>query len=139
MPTNSETVVDQVQFAVKFITGEKKLPTESEMMADMREQNQIHWNKGFSRRKTHNLYPEREYYKQLTDTAEIENFPDVILSLTDENARLLREEPTEFRKYKYTVIDDKTFKRETCEDGNQSFDYFAGEGYTVVVNKYDLL
>lgn len=38
----------QVRFAMKFLTGEKKLPTKAEMLNDMNERMQKHWNKGVS-------------------------------------------------------------------------------------------
>lgn len=38
----------QVRFAMKFLSGEKTLPTKTEMLNDMNEQMQKHWAKGVS-------------------------------------------------------------------------------------------
>lgn len=40
----------QVRFAMKFLSGEKKLPSRAEMLNDMNVQMQKHWNKGVSKK-----------------------------------------------------------------------------------------
>lgn len=102
---------------MKFLSGEKKLPPKSEMLSDMHEQLRIHWNKGYRKHYTHYLGPEqKEYYKQLSETAEIENIPDVLAAMHFDSRASMARAPAEFRKYKYIIVDDKTFIKEKYED-----------------------
>lgn len=102
---------------MKFLSGEKKLPSKSEMLSDMHEKLQIHWNKGYRKHYTHYLGPEqKDYFKQLSETADIDNIPDVIAAMHFDSRATLVREPAEFRKYKYIIIDDKTFIKEKYEN-----------------------
>lgn len=102
---------------MKFISGDKRLPSKSEMLKDSRADTQIHWNKGYPKRKTHYLGQEqREYFNQLSELAEIKNLPLVFTAMHYDASSGLRDNPTQFRKYKYTIIDEKTFKKEKYED-----------------------
>lgn len=113
---NSKFLI-KVRFALKFISGAKKLPSKSEMLLDMRAQTQIHWDKGYPKKKTHFLGPEqREYCKQLSETAEIDNIPDVLLAIFNDHYASAKKNPTvNFRKCKYIVIDEKHFEKVNCE------------------------
>lgn len=103
----------QVRFALKYITGAKKFLSKIEMLTDMRAQVQIHWNKGYRKHQTHILAKEQqEYFDQLAQTADIEALPPVLAAIHFNNGAALRNDPDGFRKYKYTIIDDKTFKKE---------------------------
>lgn len=108
----------KARFALKFISGAKKLPSKSEMLADIRAQTYIQWNKGYSRRFTHFLGPEQnEYFEQLSKTAEIENLPLVLANMhEDSRAEMFTQKLAEFRNFRYTVIDDKTFYKEKYEN-----------------------
>lgn len=87
------------------------------MMSDMRAQTQIHWNKGYGKRYTHYLGPEqRDYYKQLSEVAEIASVPDVLCAMHFDSRATMARNPSEFRKYKYIIIDDKTFTKEKYEE-----------------------
>lgn len=87
------------------------------MLKDMRVQTQIHWNKGYRKQYTHYLGPEqKEYYKQLSETADIENIPDVLCAMHFDSAGMMEHAPAEFRKYKYIIVDGKTFTKEKCEE-----------------------
>lgn len=102
---------------MKFLSGDKKLPTKTEMLNDMNEQMQKHWNKGYRKHYSHYLGPEQnEYFKQLSDTAEIENIPTVFSAMHFDSRTTMSRAPSQFRKYKYTVIDDNTFTKEKEED-----------------------
>lgn len=81
----------------------------------MREQYQIIWNKGLPKRRTHRLKSADEYFKQLADTGDIQGMLEVFLNVDIENYNTSLREPTEYRKYKYTLIDDKTFIKEKYE------------------------
>lgn len=107
----------KVRFAFQYISAAKKLPTKQDMLEDMHIQTQIHWNKGYPKRNTHLLGPEQaEYYKQLSETAGIENIPSVLPAMHNDSRQSMAEDSIEFRKYKYIVIDDKTFRKERIED-----------------------
>lgn len=87
------------------------------MESNFRVDTQIHWNKGFPKHKTHYLGAEqREYFNQLSDMAEIKNLPLVYSAMHYDASNGLRDQPTQFRKYRYTIIDDKTFTKEKYED-----------------------
>lgn len=106
-----------MRFALKFISGAKELPLKSDMLLDMRAQTQIHWDKGYPKKKTHFLGPEqRDYCKQLSETAEIENIPNVVLAIFNDHFENVKKNPTaNFRKFRYTVIDENTFHKSICE------------------------
>lgn len=106
----------QVRFALKFLTGAKKLPSKVDMLQDMRAKTQIHWNKGYPKRNTHILGPEqKEYYDDLAETGGVANVQPVLSAMHYDSRTSLVSIPTEYRKYKYTIIDDKTFKKEKVE------------------------
>lgn len=106
-----------MRFALKFISGEKELPSKTNMMLDMRAQTQIQWNKGYPKHYTHYLGPEaKEYYKQLSETAEIENLPNVLAAVHFDTRAAMVVAPSQFRKYKYTIVDDNTFTKVKYED-----------------------
>lgn len=107
----------QVRFAMQYITGAKKLPSTSEMLTDMRAVTQIHWNKGYPKRNTHFLGPEqKEYFDDLAGTAGIVNLPPVLAAIHFDCRQSMMKMPAEFRKFKYTVVDEKTFKKEKVEE-----------------------
>lgn len=102
---------------MKFITGAKKLPSKGAMLSDMREKIQIHWAKGYRKHYTHFLGPEqREYFDQLATVADIENIPQVYVKMHFDTRATMMREPAHFRKYRYDIIDDKTFTKTRYED-----------------------
>lgn len=102
---------------MKFLTGEKKLPSKSEMYADMQIQLQKHWGKGYGKRYTHYLGVEqKEYFNDLAQTGEVEAIPEVMADMHFDSRATMKKAPSQFRKYKYTIIDDKTFTKEKEED-----------------------
>lgn len=85
-------------------------------MADMRMQTQIHWNKGYRKHRTHCLAIEqRDYYRQLSEAADIQNLPDVLSAIFLDHFVTVGKEPSDFRKYRYTILDEKTFSKEKSE------------------------
>ncbi|XP_055297698.1 senecionine N-oxygenase-like [Sitodiplosis mosellana] len=107
----------QVRFAMKFLTGEKQLPSKSDMLTDMQIQLQNHWGKGYGKRYTHYLGVEQnEYFKQLAETADVEPIPEVLPDMHFDSRESMKKGPSEFRKFKYIIIDDKTFTKEREED-----------------------
>lgn len=87
------------------------------MMADMRMQTQIHWNKGYRKHHSHCLaFEQGDYYRQLCETADIENLPDVLLAIWLDHSVTFGKEPSEYRKFRYTILDDKTFSKVKSEE-----------------------
>lgn len=102
---------------MKYITGAKRLPSKQEMLDDMHMQTKRHWNKGYRKRYTHYLGPEQaDYYQQLAETAGVENIPDVLPKMHFDSRQTMIREPSQFRKYKYIIVDEKTFRKERYED-----------------------
>lgn len=82
------------------------------MIQDMRAQTQIHWDKGYSKKKTHFLGPEQgDYCKQLSETAGIENIPNIVLSIFNNHVETFKKEPLKFRKYRYTISNGNKFDK----------------------------
>lgn len=102
----------QARFALKFISGAKELPPKETMLMDMRANTQIQWNKGYKKHQTHFLGPEqKEYYQQLAEVAEIENLPDVLAAMHFDSRQTMAKDPLNYRKYRYEMVDDKTFTK----------------------------
>lgn len=109
----------QVQFALKFVTGEKRLPTKQEMLEDAQTQSLILLNKGQPMHKLHVLHlPDVawDYLKQLWDTADLEQLPDVSYAIYKDSILTSATQSNEFRKYNYKIIDDKTFIKEIVKE-----------------------
>lgn len=107
----------KMRFVMKFLTGEKKLPSKSEMLEDMHIHLEKHHRNGYRKRLTHFLGPEqKEYFNQLTQMAEIENIPEVMSDMHFVARNTMLKEPEQYQNYKYTIIDDKTFIREKYDD-----------------------
>lgn len=105
-----------MRFAMKFISGQKKFPSKYEMFADMNEQMEKHWKKGYNKFKSHFLGPEQvEYFKQLSETADVQNVPKVIVDMEFDSGKTQKILPYSFRNYKYTITDDETFVKEKLE------------------------
>lgn len=103
----------QARFALKFISGARKLPPKEAMLADMRVNIQMHWNKGYRKHLTHYLGPEqKEYYQQLAETAGIEKLPDVFAAMHFNSRQTMAKDPINHRKYRYHITDDKTCTKE---------------------------
>lgn len=87
------------------------------MLRDQQVEAEALWNEGHPKHKTHLLFPnERKYFDQLSALADIENVPTVLDDIAMDQVKDFRGQPTEFRKYKYTIIDDKTYTKVKYED-----------------------
>lgn len=83
------------------------------MSNDLDIETEAHWNKGYSKSKTHYLINEqRNYFNQLAELANIENIPEIYDAIMTDVLRDMEEQPTEFRKFNYTIIDDETFLKQ---------------------------
>lgn len=112
----------QAQFALTFLNGDKVMPSRSEMLNDMHIQNQIYWDRGHPKSKTHDMIlksafsvEQREYLDQLAEVGGVPNIPLVFDKIIVDIRKRTKENPREQRKYRYYIIDDNTFTKERCE------------------------
>lgn len=109
------SICQQARFALKFISGAKKLPSKSEMLNDMHDYEEAQQKKGLSKRKRHRLSSIDEFPKHFEDLARIANvtkIPNVYSNMyIDSGTRFFAGE-YDYREYRYTVVDDETFIRE---------------------------
>lgn len=59
---------------------------------------------------------EKEYIKELSKDAAIEGVPEVFSDIILDVRMLRMREPSEYNKYKYTIIDGKQFVKEKSMD-----------------------
>lgn len=87
------------------------------MREDQMVEAQILWNKGYPKAKTHDIARDQmEYQKQLSELADIKNLPDVFYAMYFDVSSGLRDHPTQFRKFRYTILDDHTFIKQKAEN-----------------------
>lgn len=97
---------------LKFLSGEKKLPSKDQMLQDLYVQTQKIWKDRDPKCKTHHMiHSNRDYVNQLATAGEIESIPEVILAIGEDALSELLQRPATFRNFKYTVIDGSTFAR----------------------------
>lgn len=97
---------------MKFITGEKQLPTIGKMTEDKDYHAIVRILEGYPEEKPHLLAAGQiNYYKDLANTAEIEGIPEIITDVF-KDANLNNKLSHDFRNYRYIISDDlKTFSR----------------------------
>lgn len=89
------------------------MPSTSEMLEDLQIQTKAHWDKGYRKHYTHFLGPEqREYFNQLSETADIEGIPEVVPAMHLDSRDASRREPFTFRDYTYYKLDNESFRKE---------------------------
>lgn len=82
----------------------------------MRIQSERHWNQGYRKHRSHFfLKHEKEYLTQLSEIAGLPKIPDVLLDIGLDSIKSSKDEPLQFRKYKYIIVDDNTFRKEKYE------------------------
>lgn len=88
------------------------------MLEDLHIQTQKHWNHGYRKHQSHYyyyyLYREDylDYVSQLVEIANIDGIPTVFQKIAKDSKKTLKNDPFEFWKYKYNIIDDNTFQKE---------------------------
>ncbi|XP_031629554.1 senecionine N-oxygenase-like [Contarinia nasturtii] len=104
----------QARFALKFFSGAKELPPKLEMLKDMQDYAETQSKKGHPKSEIHRVESEdcKEYYDQVAQAADIEKIPDVYPKILVDSIESREKEPFGFRKNKYIIIDDKTFRKE---------------------------
>ncbi|XP_037946848.1 senecionine N-oxygenase isoform X2 [Teleopsis dalmanni] len=100
----------QSRFVLKYMTGEKLLPTVTDMLVDMEKEMQSRWKKGYKKRQAHLLgYQQMEYFTDLAETAEVTNIKEVMAKLHNESSERFLDDLLHFREDKFKLIDDFTF------------------------------
>lgn len=100
----------QVRFYVKFLSGQRELPTREEMLADTEQEMQERWDRGYKRRQAHMMGPEQgKYYEDLSSLADIDAIKPVMTKLHNESSERFLDDLTNFRKDRYRILDDETF------------------------------
>lgn len=94
---------------MRFLSGAKKLPTKSDMLKDMHIHSTI-------KRPLVVVSDEKEYIQELSKDAAIEGVPEVFSDIMVDVRKLRIREPSEYHKYKYTIIDGKHFVKEKSMD-----------------------
>lgn len=90
------------------------MPSKEEMEIDLAIETKALRDSNIPEERTHLLgkLKHKKYYKDLADTAEIENVDDVHADILTDGLDLIAEDPINFRSYHYTINPDKkTFKR----------------------------
>lgn len=102
----------QVRFCLRFMTGDKTLPSREEMLADTERDMSERWARGLSRRKAHSLGEgiQEKYYADLAITADIEHIKPYVTKMYNETRRNKQRDIATFRNYKFTIIDDDNFE-----------------------------
>jgi len=103
----------QARFCLKFMTGQKVLPSRDEMMKNFEAEMQERWVlRGLPKKKSHVMGPDIQatYYADLAATAEVNPIKPVIAKMhkftqLDRNSDFIN-----FRKKKFYIIDDETFE-----------------------------
>lgn len=107
----------KAEAAVKWLSGDMKLPSKQEMLEDLRMNTEEHWARGYSKWKTHYLiYFEENYLKQITKLCDITPIPDVLYKIALDSFDLFLNQPTTFRRFKYSVVDNNNFTRTKIND-----------------------
>lgn len=82
------------------------------MLQDLQTNVQIHLAEGNPIRKIHFLRDmESEYQQSLATLCDIESFPNVIYKIAHDSLEMYKSQPSEYRKFKYTVLDSNHFER----------------------------
>lgn len=100
---------------MQYLNGNATLPPHDEMLADS--ENQLHKRLalGWPKKKGHSIGGtlQREYFNDLSTTANIENVREVFLKIYDDTTMRRAENPKNYRNDVYTIIDDDQFIRAT--------------------------
>lgn len=108
----------QIRFCLKYFTGEKLLPSREMMLSDTEKDMNDRWQRGLSQRKAHSFGDgyQNEYYKNLAVTADIQSIKQYVTKMYSENQRNKQKDITTFRNYKFTIINDESFKTELLSE-----------------------
>lgn len=100
---------------MQYLNGNATLPSRDEMSADSENQLRKRLALGWPKKKGHSIGGtlQREYFNDLSTTANIENVREVFLNIYDDTTIRRGENPKTYRNDVYTIIDDNQFTRTT--------------------------
>lgn len=100
----------QARFCLKFMTGQKKLPSKCEMMEVFEEEMSERWQRGLRKHQAHMMGPDQHrYYQDIAAIAEIEPLKPVVTKLHNWSSLRFLDDLTNFRKDVFRILDDETF------------------------------
>lgn len=99
----------QARYFVKSLEG-TLLPSPEMMHAQMDNEMQVRWAKGYTKRQAHLMGPDQKlYYDDLAGAADLVTIPNVIVKLRDESVKRLYDDLLNFREDRYKIVDEETF------------------------------
>lgn len=100
---------------MQYWNGNATLPSRDEMCADSKIELDKRLALGWPKKKGHSIWGDlqREYFNDLSKTANIENVRDIFLQIYEDSAKRRTERPQNYRNDVYTIIDDEHFERHT--------------------------
>ncbi|XP_030376010.1 senecionine N-oxygenase [Scaptodrosophila lebanonensis] len=100
----------QARFVLSYFSGNNKLPSTEEMLADTDLEMNRRWKKGLKKRHAHMLGPDQlHYFNDLAKTAQIKTIPPVMTKLHNESSNCFNENLLTFREDIFKLIDEETF------------------------------
>lgn len=102
----------QSRFCLTFMTRQKQLPSNDEMMQDFGNEMNQRWVKGLRKHQAHIMGEDQhKYYNDLAFAAGLEPLKPVISKLHNFSSLRFLEDLTNFRKDVFRILDDETFVR----------------------------
>ncbi|KXJ76795.1 hypothetical protein RP20_CCG008901 [Aedes albopictus] len=101
----------QIRFCIKFFSGGKRLPSQGEMTADTKADEEERTRRGFLKRQAHMLSGDlqQRYYDDLARIADIEPLKPVLTKLYTVCVREKKLDIMNYRNNVYRIIDDENF------------------------------
>lgn len=107
----------QVQYAMQFINGNRRLPSKEDMKADTEHYAGVRWNSGFPKKAGHSLAQtlQRDYYHQLATEGGINNVREVYVLIYEDSSDRRKNHLADYRNDLYHIIDDNHFERTSID------------------------
>lgn len=97
------------------------MPSKDEMWKDLRDDIQTQMNKTLGKLNVHDfVIAQRKLFNELSELANIENVPDVFDASAIDVITEFIQHRSEFRKYKFNIIDEKNYTKERYEDQSRN-------------------
>ena len=102
----------QIRFCLTFMTRPNQLPSRQEMIEDTNREMNGRWVRGLAKNKAHSMGQghQDKYYSDLAETANTTPIKPVMLQMYNENRRNQQFNFANYRKMKFTVLDDENFE-----------------------------
>uniref|UniRef100_A0A182FBL7 Flavin-containing monooxygenase n=2 Tax=Anopheles albimanus TaxID=7167 RepID=A0A182FBL7_ANOAL len=100
----------QARFCLKFFSGQKRLPTQEEMLEEWQRDRREREQRNLTGKLTHMLAGDlqQRYYDDLARIADIESLPPVLAKMHADCINS-KNEDVNFRNYEYRIVDDHSF------------------------------